>query len=165
MEWWIEWIQSFDGVMSLSFGGLSVLSIVGVVFTVYKQVKSAGSLKEVLEGLKEAKKTIEELTLENQHKDEEIQKNRLEKQNTDEAQAFIMKSLAIIITASSGVDSLTKIQLSQDIKTFAENSKNRTIEKAKETIREVKEKAEVKVNEVYKETINDVLKITEKYSK
>ena len=81
---------------------------------------------------------IDDLTKENQKKEEELLIKEAEIKVKDEEQLattqFLMKSMSLIIAQSNGIQSLDKIALLEEAKDLKDN----VIDKAKRTLQEIK---------------------------
>lgn len=161
----IEWVQSIDGIMGMTFGGVSLAAIIGVVWTTITSVGNANTLKEVMGALKTAKETI---TKERSAREEVDKQNivlQAEKKVESAKTDYLLKSISLIIAASNGISGVDKIALINDGKKLMETIKiesEKTIEKVIEESAKTVEKA---VIETTQETVKEVQSYLDKYVK
>lgn len=181
----LDWIQSFDGVMSLTVWGVSLGSLVTSVVSIIRLRKSNVTLKSITNAFSKSEEEIERLKQEKEELEEEkvmqeAQYNLERKQNA-EINSFNLKALSIIIGQSSGISAADKIDLINDAekiqeRVFEEGEKQllqlkEKISKVDEIIekgKELKDKAETNINkikETAKETIEEGKTLLEKYLK
>jgi predicted PP-loop superfamily ATPase len=171
----MEWIQSFQGILVLTVGGVSVTSIIVAVTTLFKNLSGAKSFKEALEFLKTSKTENENLWKAIKAKDfqislgeKTIEKLNLELEHKQEVENYILKGLSIIIAASGGIDPITKIELLGDLKELQKEatvlvteSVQGVIEKTKE---EVKKEVLVQGKDLLDKTVKAAQDLINKHS-
>lgn len=174
----IEWIQSLEGLMTLSFAGVSVASIILGVIAVLKTFKSGFNLKTIIQAFDTAKVEIKKLEEEKKILEEEKliieAENSLERKQNAEMNAFTMKAMSLIIANASGISGTDKIALIEESKKIQENvfeegkkqleSLKGNAKKAKEILEDVKKSKDEIVNTA-EETFEEAKNLLEKYSK
>lgn len=143
----VEWVQSIDGVASITVGGVSLAAIVAAVWGMLKASKYGKIFLNIEKVFNQSQNLIDDLTKENQKKDEELLIKEAEIKVKNEEQLattqFLMKSMSLIIAQSNGIQSLDKIALLEEAKDLKDN----VIDKAKKTLQEIKDDV-IKAKEV-----------------
>lgn len=129
----MEWVQSIQGILTLSIGGISLGSIIGLIVSLFKNGAKTtqilglkGDLINASSSLKESNETNKALLEVAQEKEIENERLQLQKIEDSEIQQLTLKILSYLISASS-IDAITKVDVLKEIN----NSKDK-IEKAKE---------------------------------
>lgn len=172
----VEWIQSIDGVASITVGGISLAAIVAAVWGMLKASKYGKIFLNIEKVFNASQKLIDDLTKENQKKEEELLIKEAEIKVREEEQLattqFLMKSMSLIIAQSNGIQSLDKIALLEEAKDLKDN----VIDKAKRTLQEIKndaikakevlvEETKENVEELKVDTFKEVGNLLDKYTK
>jgi hypothetical protein len=161
----VEWLQSFQGVTTLSIGGLSLGSIVGLGIYIWRSAGKMKGVKDLVEIVKESKVMIDEEREQvklykeaNAQKDFEIAKQT-------QVNNLLLKGMSIIIAASGGIDSVSKIEMVNDMKNAKDILTKEFIETGKETVEKVKEEVKDKTVKVLDSAIIQAATLIDKYSK
>lgn len=172
----VEWVQTIDGVASITVGGVSIAAIVAAVWGMLKASKYGKVFLNIEKVFKESQNLIDNLTKENQKKEEEILIKEAEIKVKDEEHLattqFLMKAISLIIAQSNGIQSLDKIALLEEAKDLKDN----VIDKAKRTLEEIKndvikakevlvEETKENVEELKVDTFKEVGNLLDKYTK
>lgn len=138
-----EWLTSLPGLFTMSVGGIATGSMIGTIITAFNLAKKTKNLAELSAVLKDSTKTIKDRTIEIAKKDvdifnkdaELIQKSS-ELAEANEINALLLRSMSSVV-ASSGIDAVTKLSLTNDL----EAAKLRSIERAKMASDLIKQKS------------------------
>ncbi|NCU41379.1 MAG: hypothetical protein EOM19_01480 [Candidatus Moranbacteria bacterium] len=165
----LEWIQSFEGITTISIGGLSLTTIVGFLLYAWKTASKMKNIGELVGLINQSKKMIEEekeLVQKEREQASVYKKISDEKSLQLENQAMInnllLKGMSIVIAASGGIDTVSKVDMINDMKKMRDVLEKRTIESAKKTkeiVEETEKEVEVKVMEAEKEVEKEVVKV------
>ena len=175
----IEWLQSFQGITTLSIGGISITGAAGMLIYVIKQSSTMRNVKDMVEMIKQTKTMLDKeretsaIEKEARIKAElSLDEKELEALKASEVQALLLKSVSIIIAASSGIDSVSKIEMVNDLKTLQTTMKkevSKVVEKVKEevvqTVEVVKEESKKEVETFLDKAVSETSSLLEKYSK
>lgn len=156
----VEWVQTIDGVASITVGGVSLVAIAAAVWGMLKASKYGKIFLNIEKVFNASQNLIDDLTKENEKKEEELLIKEAEIKVKDEEHLattqFLMKSMSLIIAQSNGIQSLDKIALLEEAKDLKDN----VIDKAKRTLQEIKNDA-IKAKEVLvEETKENVEKLS-----
>lgn len=152
----LNWLQSINGVFTLTFGGMSLAAIIGSVMTISKNVKQQGvlgavktELVTVKEQLKETQKMNQVMLELNEEKQEEMDRMELQRLEENETQKLILQALTFIISAAGGIDDVTKVKFITEMNKAKEN----IVTKANEIKTMVKEEVAIKTEEFLEKTV------------
>lgn len=168
----LDWIQSFEGIITMSLGGVSLGTIVTFATVMFKNAKSMSSARDLISAVKEAKEVAskQEILINKQNKT--LEERELEIEIRKENEAMLLKSMSIVIASSSGIDAVSKINFLNELKTSREKIKSFSIsalesvkDVAEEKVVELKKEVIEKGTQVLDETIKEVSTLVNKYSK
>lgn len=161
----IEWVQSIDGIMGMTFGGVSLAAIIGVVWSTVKSVGNAKTLKEVMGALNTAKETIIKERSAREEVDKQNKILQAEKKIESAKTDYLLKSISLIIAASNGISGVDKISLINDGKKLMETIKTESEKTIEKVIEESAKTVEKVVIEKTQETVEEVQSYLDKYVK
>lgn len=161
----VDWLQSFQGITTLSIGGISVSGIIG--FILYA-IKSGGQMKgvsDLVTIVKDAKVMIDEEREKNAALKEEKTAYEIELTKRADIENLLLKSVSVIVAASSGIDPMSKIELLNDMKTLQNNLTDTGKTIANETKEEVKKDVKEQTVKFLDSAIVQTATLIDKYSK
>lgn len=161
----VDWLQSFQGITTLSIGGISVSGIIG--FILYA-IKSGGQMKgvsDLVTIVKDAKVMIDEEREKNAVLKEEKTAYEIELTKRADIENLLLKSVSVIVAASSGIDPMSKIELLNDMKTLQNNLIDTGKTVAIETKEEVKKDVKEQTIKLLDSAIVQTATLIDKYSK
>lgn len=167
-----EWMQSFEGIMTMSLGGISLATITTFVVTLLKNTKSMSSAKDLISAVKDAKEITskQQDLIDKQNKTLEEKEFEIEIRKQNET--MILKALSIMVASSSGIDSVSKIDFLNDLKISQEKVKTLSLDvfkslkdEAEEKVVELKKEVIEKGTEVLDEIVSTTSNLVNKYSK
>jgi hypothetical protein len=161
----LEWVQSFQGITTISIGGISLGGIAGfLVFAVRSGGKMRG-VKDLVQIVKESKILLdEERELTKVYK-ESSDKKDLEIAKQSEVNNLLLKGMSIVIAASGGIDTVSKIEMVNDMKNARDVLSKEVVTAVKQTATVVKEEAKEQSIQVLDKAIEQAATVINKYSK
>jgi hypothetical protein len=161
----LDWVQSFQGITTISIGGISLGGI--TAFIVYA-VKSASTMKgvgDLVKLVKEAKVMLDEEKEQTRIYKESADKKDLEIAKQSEVNNLLLKGMSIVIAASGGIDTVSKIEMVNDMKNARDILTSEVKETVKETVAVVKQEAKEQSVKVLDTAIKEAATLIDKYSK
>lgn len=141
----MEWLQSIEGLMTLSFGGITLGTVVTLIVSLVKSGGTKQAVTELKTQVLESKEALIETTEANKNllgtvedKEVEIERLEIEKLQNTETQNLTLKILSYIVSASGGIDNVTKVDVLNEIKN-AQNKIQTSQVEFKERLRMKKE--------------------------
>jgi hypothetical protein len=178
----VDWLKSFEGIVTVTFGSISLSAILVQVVAAFKSFRSAKSLSDLSRSFSTSKSLLDKIISifnKEEKKDREQLRLELEEKNKKDFQelqkreidSLSLKVLSILIAASAGIETVTKINLLNEIKESSEKLKVsedniKVVEKEPEQIiEELKETSEKKIKNDIKETEKQLETLSDKYSR
>lgn len=156
-----DWMQSIEGVMTMTFGGMSLSAIIINVWATIKNVAKAKNAAEIMVALGDAKSLIDTLTKDNKVKDDQLVVANAEaivrQQRQEAVESFTMKMLSVIIAQSNGIDPIAKIALLNEAKELKTN----VIDEGKKLLEKIKNDALEAAKVIAEETKNEAVSVGE----
>jgi len=168
----VDWLQSFEGITTLSIGGMSIGGIAGLIIYVVKSAGTMRSVGDLVNIVKESKTIIDSEREQTKiYKEsammykESSDKKDLEIARQSEVNNLLLKGLSIVIAASGGIDTVSKIEMVNDMKNARDILTTEVKETVKETVAVVKQEAKEQSMKILDVAINQAATIIDKYSK
>lgn len=163
----MDWFTSIEGILTLVFGSIGLGTISANIIT---SIKNVASGKKILnlntaliasqESLEKSVKVNESLVEQVEEKDKQIAAMELAKIEDVEINKLLLTAMSYVVSASGGIDDVTKIQLITDMNNAKEkvsNSFKELIVTSEEKAKEVKEELLEKKNEILEKTADTAL--------
>ena len=161
----LEWVQSFQGITTLSIGGISIGGIVGFIVYAVKSGSQMKGVKDLVGIIKESKVMLDQERENTRVYKESSDQKDLELTKQSEINNLLLKGMSIIIAASGGIDSVSKIEMINDMKS-AKNILTKEVKVAAEkTVDSIKEEAKEQTVKILDTAVQQAATIIDKYSK
>lgn len=161
----VDWLQSFQGITTLSIGGISLSGIIGFILYAVKSGSQMKGVSDLVTIVKDAKVMIDEEREKNAALKEEKTAYEIELTKRADIENLLLKSVSVIVAASSGIDPMSKIELLNDMKTLQNNLIDTGKAVAIETKEEVKKDVKEQTIKLLDSAIVQTATLIDKYSK
>lgn len=161
----LDWVQSFQGITTLSLGGISISGIVGFIIFAVKSGSQMRSVSDVANMVKEAQKMLTEERAKTALFKEQVDKNQLELAKRSDIENLLLKGMMTVIAASNGIDTVTKIDMINDMKNLQKSLTEEVKKEVQETVKTVQETLKENTTQVLNTTITQAATLVDKYSK
>lgn len=161
----VDWLQSFQGITTLSIGGISLSAIIGFIIYAIKSGSQMKGVTDLVTIVKDAKVMIDEEREKNAALKEEKTAYEIELTKRADIENLLLKSVSVIVAASSGIDPMSKIELLNDMKTLQNNLIDTGKAVAIETKEEVKKDVKEQTIKLLDSAIVQTATLIDKYSK
>lgn len=161
----LDWVQSFQGITTISIGGISLGGIAGFIIYAVKSARTMKGVGDLTKLIKEAKVMLDEEKEQTRIYKESAEKKDLEIAKQSEVNNLLLKGLSIVIAASGGIDTVSKIEMVNDMKKARDILTTEVKETVKETVEVVKEEAKEQSIKVLDTAIKEAATLIDKYSK
>lgn len=150
----IEWIQSLEGIATITFGGLSIGSLIAATVGMIKSLNNAKTFGDISKAFVNAKDSVKKLEEEKTIAEAE---SKVEREINARVQEFNMKALSLIITQSTGISSIDKMDLITEFNDIKDN----VVIKGKELVNELKNDFELAKKQLEEKTIETAKGVAE----
>lgn len=161
----LDWVQSFQGITTISIGGISLGGIAAFIVYAVKSARTMKGVGDLVKLFKEAKIMIDEEKEQTRIYKESADKKDLEIAKQSEVNNLLLKGMSIVIAASGGIDTVSKIEMVNDMKKARDILTTEVKETVKETVAVVKQEAKEQSVKVLDTAIKEAATLIDKYSK